>query len=172
MAALLPRTVRARVFLGSVLVLAAAVGIIALAIPTIARDHEVDVLGPRLQSDAQLAADLARDGFRARDPSVLDPLAHRISADAGVRVTFIATDGVVLGESDTDRTTMENHATRPEVVPALHGAVGESLRHSVTLDRDLLYVAVPVRDGDQVIGVSRVALPLIAVNALASRLVA
>lgn len=167
-----PRSIRARVFLGSMLVLAVAVGVVALAIPGIARDHELDVLGPRLQSDAQLAADLALDGFRQRDPSLLDPLARRISADAGLRVTFIAVDGVVLGESDADRTTMEDHATRPEVIPALHGSPGRSLRHSTTLGRDLLYVAVPVRDGDQVIGVARVALPLIAVNVLASRLVA
>jgi two-component system phosphate regulon sensor histidine kinase PhoR len=44
------------------------------------------------------------------------------------------------------------------------------VRQSATLGRDLLYVAEPVRDGDRVIGVSRTALPLVAVDALAARL--
>ena len=170
MTALLPRTIRARAFLGAVLAVLVAVLVVGAAVPTIARDHEIDVVGARLASDASLAADLARDGFRANDPAILDPLAHRIGADAGIRVTFIATDGRVLGESDTDYRTMENHATRPEVVPALGGTPGRAVRQSATLGPDLLYVAVPVRDGDRVIGVSRVALPLVAVDALAARL--
>ena len=170
MTGLLPRSIRARVFLGAVLAVVIAFVVVALAVPTIARDHEIDVVGARLTSDATLAADLARDGFRAADPSILDPLAHRIASDAGIRVTFIATDGRVLGESDTDYRTMENHATRPEVVPALAGSSGRAVRQSATLGPDLLYVAVPVRDGGRVVGVSRVALPLVAVDALASRL--
>jgi hypothetical protein len=170
--ALLPRTIRARAFLGSVLAVLVAFIVIGAAVPAIARDHEVDVLGARLASDATLAADLARDGFRAASPAVLDPLAHRIAGDAQIRVTFIGTDGTVLGESDEDRTLMENHATRPEVIPALEGREGRAIRQSATLGRDLLYVAEPVRDGDRVIGVSRVALPLVAVDALAARLVA
>jgi two-component system phosphate regulon sensor histidine kinase PhoR len=67
---------------------------------------------------------------------------------------------------------MENHATRPEVIPALAGREGRAVRQSATLGRDLVYVAVPVRDGDRVIGVSRTALPLVAVDALAARLAA
>ena len=167
---MVPRTIRGRVFLGSVLAVVVAFAVVAVAVPAIARDHEVDVIGGRLASDASLAADLARDGFRANDPAVLDPLAHRIATDAQIRVTFIATDGRVLGESDTDYRTMENHATRPEVVPALAGSQGRSTRQSATLGPDLLYVAVPVRDGDRIIGVARTALPLVAVDALAARL--
>jgi two-component system phosphate regulon sensor histidine kinase PhoR len=166
----LPRTIRARVFLGSVLVIAVAFAVVGAAVPAIARDHEIEVLGTRLANDAALAADLARDGFRARDAETLDALAHRIATQAQLRVTFIGTDGTVLGESDEDRRLMENHASRPEVVPALAGAQGQTVRHSATVGRDLLYVAVPVRDGDRVIGVSRVALPLVAVDALAARL--
>ncbi|HKW78432.1 MAG TPA: hypothetical protein VJQ09_04975, partial [Candidatus Limnocylindria bacterium] len=170
MSALLPRTIRARFLLGSVLAIAAALVAIAVAIPVIARDHEIDVLGARLASDAALAGDLARDGFRHSDADALDALAHRIAADTQIRVTFIGTDGVVLGESDEDRRIMENHATRPEVIPALAGREGRAMRQSATLGRELLYVAEPVRDGDRVIGVSRVALPLVAVDAFATRL--
>ncbi|MDO8505993.1 MAG: histidine kinase dimerization/phospho-acceptor domain-containing protein, partial [Candidatus Limnocylindria bacterium] len=169
---LLPRTIRVRVFLGSVLAIVAAFAVVALTIPTVAREHEIEVLGARLASDATLAADLARDGFRANDANTLDALARRIAASAQLRVTFVGVDGTVLGESDEDRRRMENHAQRPEVIPALAGREGRTVRQSATLGRDLLYVAVPVRDGERVIGVSRVALPLLAVDALAARLAA
>ncbi len=168
----LPRSIRARVFLGSVVAIAVALAVVAAAVPTIARDQEVDVLGSRLESEAALAADLGRDAFGAGDADALDALAKRVAADTRIRVTFVAVDGTVLGDSDADRRLMENHATRPEVAAALAGGAGHAVRRSATIDRDLLYVAVPVRDGARVIGVSRVALPLVAVDALASRLAA
>ncbi len=172
MPALLPRTIRVRFLLGSVLVIVAAVMVIAFTVPQIARDHEIDVLGARLGSDATLAGDLSREGFRGANADVLDTLAHRIASDAQIRITFIALDGTVLGESDEDRRLMENHAGRPEVAAALAGREGRVVRQSATLGRDLLYVAVPVRDADRIVGVSRVALPLVAVDALAGRLAA
>jgi two-component system phosphate regulon sensor histidine kinase PhoR len=147
-----------------------ALVVIGAAIPGIATQHEIDVVGARLANEATLAADLARDLFVRGDADGLDALAKRIAVDTRVRVTFVATDGVVLGESDEDRRTMENHATRPEIVPALAGREGRSVRHSATVDRDLLYVAVPARDGARIVGVTRVAVPLVAVDALAASL--
>ena len=167
---LVPRSIRSRILLGSALTLLVALAVIGVAIPGIATQHEIDVVGARLANEAALAADLGRDLFVRGDGDALDALAKRIAADERVRVTFVATDGTVLGESDEDRRTMENHATRPEIVPALAGGQGRSVRHSATVDRDLLYVAVPVRDGARVVGVSRLAVPLVAVDALAASL--
>ncbi|HEY3127134.1 MAG TPA: ATP-binding protein [Candidatus Limnocylindria bacterium] len=166
----MPRSIRARVLLGSVISILVALAIVAAAVPGIATQHEIDVLGARLSSEAALAGDLSRDLFVRGDADALDLLAKRIASDASVRVTFVATDGTVLGESDEDRRTMDNHATRPEVIPALAGGEGRAVRHSATVGRDLLYVAVPVRAGDRIVGVSRLALPLVAVDALAARL--
>jgi two-component system, OmpR family, phosphate regulon sensor histidine kinase PhoR len=61
---------------------------------------------------------------------------------SGSRVTIIAADGQVLAESQSDSQTMENHAGRPEVREALANGRGRAIRHSVTLNRDLLYYAV------------------------------
>ncbi|HEV8654039.1 MAG TPA: ATP-binding protein [Candidatus Limnocylindria bacterium] len=166
----MPRTIRARVLLGSVITILVALAVVAVAVPGIATQHEIDVLGARLASEAALAGDLSRDLFVRADADGLDALAKRIASDATMRVTFVETDGTVLGESDEDRRTMENHATRPEIIPALAGGEGRAVRHSATVGRDLLYVAVPVRAGDRIVGVSRLALPLVAVDALAGRL--
>jgi two-component system, OmpR family, phosphate regulon sensor histidine kinase PhoR len=63
-------------------------------------------------------------------------------AASGVRVTVITSDGQVLADSQSDPSTMENHAGRPEIRDALTKGDGQSIRHSVTINRDLLYYAV------------------------------
>jgi len=77
---------------------------------------------------------------------------NRISADlaerAGVRVTVILPDGVVIADSHKDPLLMENHADRPEIIAAYGGGVGSSRRFSRTLQHRRVYAAVPVmRDG-------------------------
>ena len=78
---------------------------------------------------------------RPEDLSALrDWVAHM--AASGARVTVITADGHVLADSQSDPQTMENHATRPEILEAMAKGDGRSIRHSVTIKRDLLYYAV------------------------------
>jgi two-component system phosphate regulon sensor histidine kinase PhoR len=164
------RTIPRRAALAALFGLLAGIALLAILAPGLADRHDAETLEAWLGSEARLAGDLARDGLRTRDPGMLDPLAHRVATSAGVRVTFIDPTGVVLGESDEDRTTMDNHASRPEVAAALAGNAGSAIRRSATVQRDLLYVAVPVRDGGQIIGVARTALPVTTLESFASRL--
>ena len=79
----------------------------------------------------------------------------------GARVTFIAPDGRVVGDSAETLeglAALENHAQRPEVVEARVRGLGRSQRYSATLKIDMLYVAVPVQH--PAIAFVRVALPL------------
>lgn len=62
-------------------------------------------------------------------------------AASGARVTLITESGLVLADSEADPRTMENHATRPEIREAFTAGEGRSIRHSVTLNKDLLYFA-------------------------------
>ena len=166
----LVRTIPRRTALAALAGLLAGIVLLAIAAPGLADRHDAETLQAWLGSEARLAGDLARDGLLTGDPNVLDPLAHHIATSAGVRVTLIDRTGVVLGESDEDRSTMDNHASRPEVAAALAGNEGTAIRVSATVQRDLLYVAVPVRDGGQVIGVARTALPVTTLESFASRL--
>jgi two-component system phosphate regulon sensor histidine kinase PhoR len=144
---------------------------VAVLAPVLARQHEENVLGDRLASEARLVADLALPDLERGNADALDALAKRIARDESERVTIIAADGVVLGESDEDRRIMENHATRPEIVAARKNGEGRSVRHSATVNRDLLYVAVAVRsDVGVLIGFTRTALPLTAVEGFAGSL--
>ncbi|MGA9885851.1 MAG: ATP-binding protein [Candidatus Acidiferrales bacterium] len=61
---------------------------------------------------------------------------------SGARVTLIAADGRVLADSAHDIETMENHSNRPEFRAAMARGQGDSVRHSHTLDRDLVYWAI------------------------------
>lgn len=94
---------------------------------------------------------------------------------SAARITIIDHNGVVLGDTDKIAAQMEMHDDRPEFVKALTGEPGQSVRYSQTLLRDMMYVAIPVIDNDQVKLVVRSAIPLQtmqeAINPLMSRLV-
>src|SRR5439155_1400585 len=92
----------------------------------------------------------------------LDAACTQLAADLGVRLTVIAADGRVLGESTRSSESLENHADRPEVKDALANGHGQKVRHSATLGVRLLYTAWRQTHGDAV-RVVRTALPLTAV---------
>jgi two-component system, OmpR family, phosphate regulon sensor histidine kinase PhoR len=81
-------------------------------------------------------------------------------AASGARVTVIDADGRVLADSESEVQTMENHATRPEVLEAMAKGDGRSIRHSVTINRDLLYYAVRQNASGGPSTILRFALPL------------
>jgi two-component system phosphate regulon sensor histidine kinase PhoR len=93
----------------------------------------------------------------------MGPALRDLASRMEIRITFISRDGTVLADSSMapDQVSkMENHASRPEVVQALEGDVGMSLRYSDTLDQDLLYVARKVPAGGGLpAGFIRVASP-------------
>ncbi len=90
----------------------------------------------------------------------LEDWTRQAATRARARITVVDPSGVVLGDSEHDPETMENHAGRPEIREAYQGRVGASVRHSATLDRDLCYVALPAHFGDRSGYVLRLALPL------------
>jgi len=89
-------------------------------------------------------------------------------AASGARVTVITADGRVLADSQSDPQTMENHATRPEVLEAMAKGDGRSIRHSVTINRYLLYYAVRQSTPAGSTVVLRFALPLETVDQVLS----
>ena len=95
-------------------------------------------------------------------------VASQIVSGTDLRLTIIATDGRVLGDSTTDPSTMENHAGRPEVAAALAGRIGTDHRISKTLGIEELYVAVPATIGGRHV-VLRVAQPFTQIEAVAVR---
>lgn len=76
----------------------------------------------------------------------IDAFCKEMGQVSATRITVILPTGVVVGDSDANPTTMENHADRPEVIEALSGGTGHAQRESPTLKEQMLYVAVAVSD--------------------------
>jgi len=68
----------------------------------------------------------------------------RAARGTSFRITLVAPDGTVLGDSRADPASMDNHKARPEVRAAMEGSLSFSLRRSATVGVDMLYVAAPV----------------------------
>lgn len=83
---------------------------------------------------------------------------------ASTRITVVAPDGLVLADSEQTPAKMENHGARPEIVAALAGHQGRDTRFSNSVYYDTMYVAIPLFEGKEVMGVLRAAIPLTAVD--------
>lgn len=66
------------------------------------------------------------------------------SHDPGFRISVIRSDGTVVGDSDTNVQTLENHLDRHEVVEALAGRESTSIRISSVYNELQVYYAIPL----------------------------
>jgi two-component system, OmpR family, phosphate regulon sensor histidine kinase PhoR len=138
--------------------------------------HELrESTGERIERDLERDLEAARALFEtapAGGPAAIDALADRMGHALGCRVTVIAPDGRVTGDSSVPFAALgavENHGDRPEVIAALSSGHGAAGRYSRTLHDDLLYLAAPLRGGD-LRGVVRVAQRLVEVEEAVARL--
>jgi len=122
-----------------------------------------------LESRAWFVKEAAAERLRRGEKDGIDALCKALGAASSTRVTVIDPSGAVIGESQADITTMENHADRPEVQTALAGSVGASERQSPTIKVATFYVAVPITVDGRIVAVARVAEPLDAVYSALAR---
>jgi two-component system phosphate regulon sensor histidine kinase PhoR len=158
-------SVRLKLFIGSMAAAVFAVTTMALLVPWQLRTQERTVIQHRLADESKLIADLLAAAHDITEAD-MDREADRLGTLVSGRVTLIAGDGRVVGDSTqtpAELETLENHATRPEVLAAGGGGIGTSERYSTTLQTDMVYVAI--RSDHPVVKYVRLALPLTDVNA-------
>ena len=158
-------SVRNKLFIGSMGAAALAVLTMAALVPWQLRVQERDSIQRRLADESKLIADLLTTAGSLGEAD-MDGEADRLGALVSGRVTLIAGDGRVVGDSTqtpSDLPGLENHASRPEVLAAGDGRVGTSQRFSTTLNTDMVYVAM--RTNHPIVKFVRLALPLSDVNA-------
>jgi two-component system phosphate regulon sensor histidine kinase PhoR len=135
-------------FAASVVLVAGAVGWLA---ERDLRHREFALLTASLERRAELVRELTRGiPLSAERRGELDAVADGAGNAAGARVTLLAPDGTVVGDSQVPAGRLpgvERHDGRPEVHAALAGRVGIDRRVSQTVGAPLVYVAVPVDGG-------------------------
>jgi len=148
-------------FLAALTAAILALGVAGLLFATNMRRQIDDQIESTLVAETRLAAELLSRNGPVPTIAELQDEAIRIGELLNARVTFIAEDGRVVGDSFeklADLTSMENHARRPEVLEARSHGVGRARRSSASVKMDMLYAAVPVRHPS--IAFVRVAVPL------------
>jgi two-component system, OmpR family, phosphate regulon sensor histidine kinase PhoR len=145
-----------KVFLSYLAVITLLFGSFYFYSSTIIRRAYVSSLGDRMDREARLVAKTTPWSF---DNQALDILSRDLARELGVRITVIGSDGRVHGDSEEPSSSMENHASRPEVLQALAIGTGGSVRYSTTTGYDLLYRAFLQSQGSDR-RVIRLAIPL------------
>ncbi|SNR92315.1 two-component system, OmpR family, phosphate regulon sensor histidine kinase PhoR [Humidesulfovibrio mexicanus] len=103
-----------------------------------ARDFERDT-----QAKLATVQWLLERGGPFADPRDRQDFLHSLGGSMGMRISLIE-GGRVVADTNVpfdEIGRLDDHSTRPEVLAALGGEVGQATRHSVTLDRDMIYMA-------------------------------
>jgi len=138
-----------------------AVILVAVLIAVPIRVQLLRAIERNLVAETRLAAALLQEHHTDGSVPALDQEADQIGAFTSARVTLIASDGRVVGDSAEDLValaTLDNHGSRPEVIAAGRTGLGVERRFSATIGTDLLYIAIPVRHPH--VAFVRLALPL------------
>ena len=117
-----------------------------------------------LESRTRLVQHQVSQHFASGNIAVLKQQAETLGQAGAQRVTLILPDGTVVGDSEENPTRMDNHADRPEVKEALAGKSGSSVRASATVKANLMYVALPVHQNENLLGVVRLSIPLTVID--------
>ena len=126
------------------------------------RGVERDRLITALERDAFTLAGrsaTALDGDRAAEDPAVARMVSEYRGSSEARVVVTDENGIAVVSSDEESIAGQDYGTRPEIAAALGGEPVSGERHSDTLGTDLVYVAVPVLAGDDVIGAVRITYP-------------
>jgi signal transduction histidine kinase len=156
-------------YLGLVVVVLAALEV-PLGIQN-ARTERRD-LEAKVERDATALASVAQDALRApaeRRLRALGAVAYGYDRSTGGRVVIVDHRGIAVVDTRPRGTGAEQFSSRPEIAAALRGRVAVGTRRSETLQRTLLYVAVPAAAGGRVAGAVRITYPTSTVDARVRR---
>ncbi len=137
-------------------------GIILLASLIIAMDCLYEYFASLQENELKDQLELAAAGVEQGGEEYLSRLAGE-----RYRLTWIAADGTVKFDNQSDASTLDNHAEREEVKQALESGEGHSTRYSATLMQKTMYYAKLLSDGSVIrISVSRATIATLALGML------
>lgn len=160
----------AKVF-GSYLVI---ICLILLVIPLVSlsliRAHYVNTLTDNLKNIAVMTSPQIIPFLDGNKHKELDFFLKNLKDNVNARITIIDSDGAVIADTERDPSQLESHRMRPEIIDALAIGLGKAKRFSVTLEEEMLYVALPIQQENKILGVLRLSIPLRQIHGLLSDL--
>jgi two-component system phosphate regulon sensor histidine kinase PhoR len=165
------RNLRWRIVFPYVALILVAMAALSFYLTRVVRQSALDDLQEHLLVGTRTVAEAARPLLAGEiEAAASEDLASRWAELLEARVTIIGPGGEVLGESDVDPASMENHLRRPEIQEAQVTGVGTAIRFSETLEQEMMYTALPVTTAGETLGYVRVALPLNSVESSINQL--
>jgi two-component system, OmpR family, phosphate regulon sensor histidine kinase PhoR len=155
-----------KVFGGYLLIICILLLLVPLVSFKLIRTYYVNTLTENLKNIAITTSPQIVSFLDGRHHTELDTFLKNLKDKINARITVVDKEGAVLADTEKDPATMESHNIRPEVIDALSGGVGKSMRFSVTLEEEMLYVAIPIEQNSKVLGVVRMSIPLKQINSL------
>lgn len=160
------RSIRWRIALPYILLIIVSMLALGIYLSHFVRQTYLNAQESKLESEALSIGDAITSNLLSAGSSPnFDPIAEHWAEILNARVTIIAPDGTVWGESTQDHSLLVNHGDRPEVIQALTSGVGTSTRYSQTLGQTMMYTAVSVVNNEKILAIIRVALPIQAITA-------
>ena len=117
-----------------------------------------------LKARSHLIGQLVHDDFVNNNTDKLESRIRELGDTLSCRITLIRRNGRVVADSEEDPAIMDNHADRPEIISAMQGVYGQSSRFSFTLNQAMMYVAVPIRNEGETIGIVRSSMSIDVLN--------
>jgi two-component system phosphate regulon sensor histidine kinase PhoR len=96
--------------------------------------------------------------------SEIDNTCKSLGKKSSTRITIILPDGQVIGDSDENIAVMRDHSDRPEFKAAINEGLGKAVRFSNTVGKNMMYLAVPIKQDDKVLAVVRTSIPITVID--------
>lgn len=114
----------------------------------------------RMVAELNLISDQVNLVIRPGEPyEEINERIKELSQQISARITIILPDGKVIAETEKIPEYLENHLNRPEVQRALQGQTSAESRYSTTMHSQMLYVASPIYQDNQIVAVLRLSVP-------------
>lgn len=154
-----------RIFAAYAALLFGSVCVFAVILSERQRELVIEQIEQRLHDSAVILRGHVSSAFSEGPSDHLQRTLKELAQENQTRITLVAADGVVIGDSAENPQVMNNHRNRDELQQARRRGFGISQRISPTLGIPMMYYALSVPDDEGLIGYVRVAMPMQSVNA-------
>lgn len=150
-----------------ILISAAIVG--GLSLRSMEEDSREEVRRS-LAAQATLLGSVAAARLGQPHESILKQEVRSLGKEIGTRLTVVDAQGLVLADSQEDPSSVDNLASRPEIMAVRSHGSGIATRYNHRLGVSVMHLALPIEDNGRLLGYARASRSLSEINRRLNRL--